>query len=112
MILEHVAQKSGVFKIFRPMLDPDGLRHRDLDGINIVAVPDRLENKVRKAEHQNVLNGLLAEIMVDPVDLAFTQTVPQGAVKLLRALQVAPERFFDHHVAPRHIADRILGKQT
>ena len=73
VILEHVAQLPGLLVISGAMLHAERLRHRNLHVINILAIPDRLENRVRKAEHQNILHRHFAEIMVNPVNLRFGQ---------------------------------------
>ena len=49
--------------------DPDLLIDGDLHMVDVIAVPDRLEHAVGEAQHQDVLHRLLAEIMIDPVDL-------------------------------------------
>ncbi len=45
------------------------LGHGDLDVIDIVAVPQRLENRVGKTEDEDILDGLFAQVVVDAVDL-------------------------------------------
>ena len=66
----HVAQRAGGIVEPAAMLDADGLRDRDLHVIDVIAVPQRLEDRIREAQDHDVLHGLFAEIMVDPVDLA------------------------------------------
>ena len=53
------------------------LRHVDLDVVDEVAVPDRLEQAVAEAEGQNVLRRLLAEEMVDAEDLVLGEDLVQ-----------------------------------
>ena len=69
MILEHVAHDAGRVVVAGPAADADFFRHRDLHVIDVVAIPDRLENRVRKPQHQQVLHGLFAEVVVDAIDL-------------------------------------------
>ena len=59
----------------------------------MVAVPDRLENGVRKAQDQNVLHGLLAEVMIDPKDLVFVKYVEKFAVELFAIARSLPKGF-------------------
>ena len=40
-------------------------RHGDLNVVNVAPVPDRLENAIAEAEHQDVLYGFFAKVMVD-----------------------------------------------
>ena len=48
---------------------PSDSRDRDLDVVDELAVPDRLEDPVREAKGEHVLDRLLAEVVVDPEDL-------------------------------------------
>ncbi len=51
------------------MADAELFVDGDLDVVDMVAIPDRFEHAVGKAQHQDVLDGFLAEVMIDPVDL-------------------------------------------
>ena len=53
-------------------LDADRLGHGDLHVVDVIAVPQRLEDAVGEPEHHDVLDRLLAEIMVDAIDLALS----------------------------------------
>ncbi len=66
------------------MADADLLVHGDLHVIDMVAIPDRLEHAIGKAQHQDVLHRLLAEIVIDPVDLLLVHQAEQFLVQLLR----------------------------
>ena len=52
------------------------------------AVPDGFENAVRKAEYQDILDGFLAEVMVDPVDLVLFENLADFAIQRLGRLQI------------------------
>ena len=43
----------------------------DLDMIDVAAIPERLEDRVRETQHHDVLRGLFAEEMIDPVGVIF-----------------------------------------
>ncbi|MGX1327379.1 hypothetical protein AB7M56_001878 [Bradyrhizobium elkanii] len=45
--------------------------------VDVVAIPDRLEHAVGEAQHQDVLDGFLAEIVIDPVDLVLVHQLQQ-----------------------------------
>ena len=62
---DHVAQGSGLFIKSGAGADAEGFGAGDLDVVDVVAMPDGLEQGVGKAEDQDVLHRLLAEIMVD-----------------------------------------------
>jgi hypothetical protein len=51
--------------------------------IDIAPVPDRLENAVGEAEHQNVLDRLLAQVMVDAIDLLLVQDLANFFVQAI-----------------------------
>ena len=51
----------------------DVLGRGDLDVVDVVAVPDRLEQPVGEAEREHVLDGLLAQVVVDAEDLVLVE---------------------------------------
>ena len=95
MVLHHVAQRARLLVIRPARLHADRLAHRDLYVVDVLAVPQRLEDAVGEAQDQDVLDGLLAEIVVDPVDLPLAEHPRDQPVQLLGALQVAAERLLD-----------------
>ena len=82
------------------MLDADGLRGGDLHVVDVAAVPDRLEHAVAEPEHQQVLDGLLPEIVIDAVDLLFVEMLVREAIERARAVEVGAERLLDDDAAP------------
>src|SRR3990170_1888814 len=56
-----VSLRAGLFLETPASGDADVFDERDLDVIHVLAVPDRLEDGVREAEHQHVLHGFLSE---------------------------------------------------
>ena len=64
--------------------------------VDVPAVPDRLEHPVRESEGQDVLHGLLAEVVVDAEHLRLVEDRVDDLVQLARALQVVPERLLQH----------------
>src|SRR5581483_10434213 len=93
----HVAQCSG-FSVKRAApFDTDILCCRDLNVINVVAVPDRLENSIGKAKNQDVLYRFFAEIVIDTKDLLFVENLVYLVIQLSRRLQIMTERLLDNH---------------
>ena len=85
MVLHHVAQSAGRL-IERPAaLDADALRRRNLDVVDVVAVPHILEDAVRETEYQDVLHRLLAEVVIDAEDLVFVEHLVHLIVQRLGA---------------------------
>ena len=87
--------------------DIDLFGHGDLHVVDVAAVPERLEDRVGEPQHQHVLHGLFAEVVVDAIDLLFGKDLMRGLVQLLGRLQVGAKRLFDHD--PPHAA-RFIGQ--
>ena len=100
MVRHHVAQRAGRVVEAAAMADAELFVHGDLDVIDMVAIPDRLEHAVGEAQHQDVLHRLLAEIMIDPVDLVLVHDLQQLAIQRARGREVGAERLFDHQPPP------------
>ncbi len=76
-------------------LDAERLGHRDVHALDILARPDGLEERVREPEIQNVLNGLLAQIVIDAEDGLFREGAMERGVQRPCRLEVASERLLD-----------------
>ena len=95
MALEHIAQGAGLVVIAGAMLDAQRLGDGNLNVVDVIAVPERLENDVGEAEHQDVLDGLFAEVMVDAVNLGLLEAAADFVVQFNGAGEVPSKRFFD-----------------
>jgi hypothetical protein len=73
VVLHHVAQGSNGIVEAAPPLDPEILGHGDLDGLDPVAVPQRLEHRVVEPQKQDVHRRFLAQKVVNAEDLVFVQ---------------------------------------
>src|SRR5206468_3269493 len=80
------------------------LGHGHLDLGHMVPVPQRLEDAVGEAEHEDVLHRFLAEVVVDPVDLFLMEGARELPAQRTGARVVAPERLL--HDDPREAASR------
>jgi hypothetical protein len=103
---DHVAEGAGLLVEAGPAADREGLRNVDLDAVDVVAVPDRLEDPVRKAAGEDVLDGLLSEEWsirntCDSSNTAWTvwfsdraeaRSVPNGFSMIIRARSARPVR--------------------
>ena len=74
VVLNHVAKRTRAIVVRAPRANPLCLRDRHLDVIDVSPVPDRLEDPVGEPERQDVLDGLLSEIVIDAIDLRFGET--------------------------------------
>src|SRR5207249_4799676 len=91
VVLDHVADGARLLVEAAAALDAEALRHRDLHALDVVAVPDRLEERVREAKEQQVLHRLLAEVVVDAKDRRLVEHAMQRRVERLRRRQVPAE---------------------
>src|SRR6185437_12234816 len=69
-----------------------GLGHRDLHTVDIVAVPDRLEERVTETEVEQILHRLFAKIMVDTKYPWLGEHGQERAVERLRRREVVTKR--------------------
>ena len=100
MVLDHVAQRADAVVVARPTFDPERLRHRDLDLVDVRGAQHRLDEPVREPEHQDVLHRLLAEEVVDAEDLVLAPVAVQLLVERERGLEIDAERLLDDEPAP------------
>jgi hypothetical protein len=68
--------------------------------IHVVAVPQRLENGVRKTEGKDILHGLLAQVVIDTVDLLLSENLVDLRIQAAGALQVMPKGLLDDDPGP------------
>ncbi len=83
MILDHVADRAGLVVKLASSLDPEVLRHRDLNALDVVTIPDRFQERIGEAKEQHVVHLLLAEVVVDSVDRLLVKRVVQNLVQRL-----------------------------
>ncbi len=100
VVLHHVPQHARAVVVAAPPLDVDGLGHVELDVVDEVLVPERLEHAVGEAEGQEVLHRLLAEVVIDPIDLVLLPVGEHLPVELERGGQVGAERLLDDDAFP------------
>ena len=71
----------------------------DEDCLDQVAVPHRLEKRVREPEREHVLDGVLGEVVIDAEDLLLVERGCELKVELSRGCEVVAERLLDHDPA-------------
>ena len=97
MVLHHVAQRAGLL-VERPApFHTQRLRCRDLHVIDVIAIPDRLEDPVGEPEHQNVLHRLFAQVVIDAEDLVLVEHRVHLVIQVARRIEIVPKRLLDHH---------------
>ena len=106
MVLQDVADRADALVERAATLHVERLRHRHLHAADVVAVPHRLEERVREAEHEEILDRFLAEVVVDAEDVVLGEHLVEGLVEVDRRLQVASERLLHHDAAALVEPDR------
>ena len=71
VVLHHVAQHAGAVEVAGAAFQADRLGDGDLHVVDDIGVPQPLENRIGEAQREQVLDGFLAEIMVDAEGLRF-----------------------------------------
>ncbi len=107
VVLHHVAHRAGLVVIGAAPVHPHGFGHRDLDMVDVLGLPQRFEQDVGKADGHQVLDGFLAQVMVDPVDLRLGKVAGQRFVQRARAGQVAAKGFLQDDPAPG-VGDAVI----
>ena len=95
MILDHVADGARLVVEGAAALDPKIFGQGDLHALDVVSVPEGLQEGVREPEEQHVVHRPLAEVMVDAKDPSLVEARQQRTVERLRRNEVATERLFD-----------------
>jgi hypothetical protein len=106
VVLNHVAQRTGVVVVAGAAFQGDRLVPDDLDPLNMAGVPDRLEDAVGEPQPEQVLDSLQAQEVVGAEGRLLAEAPGQQLVERLRLGQAAPERLLDHHPAALWQPDR------
>ena len=107
---DHVLVRAGRLVELDAVIEGEGLRHVDLHVVDVIAVPDRFEQAVGKAEGEDVLRCFLAQEVVDPVDLILAERFVQRCVERAGGCQVGSERLL--HDDPRAWDEVRLGQHV
>jgi hypothetical protein len=100
VVLEDVTRGTGLLVERAAVLDADRLGHGDLHVVDVAPVPERFEDAVAEAEDQQIADRLLAEVVVDAIDLRLAEDLADLAVEPLGGVQVVTERLLDDDPPP------------
>ena len=106
MVLHDVSHRTDRVVEVAAVCDLEVLSHRDLHGGDEVPVPDRLEDRVREAEVEDVLDGHLPEEVVDAVELGLVDVRMQFGVQRASRGEVVAEGLLDDD--PRFLGQACL----
>ena len=96
MVLHHVAQRAGIVVEVAARFHAEFFGNRDLNALDPLAAPQRFEQRIAEAQRQQVLHRFFTEVVVDPVDLFFSEDFADRIVDCIRRLEVVAERLFQH----------------
>ena len=97
MILDDVPDGAGLLVKGAAIANARLLHGGDLDMVNVSAVPYRLKDAVCKSRGLQVLDGLLAEVVVNAIDLVLAEIFLQGQIQFLGGFEIRSERFLHDH---------------
>ena len=102
VVLHHVAQGADGVVGFAALFDAETLGSGDFYGCDMLAVPQRLEQSVAKAQGGEILQAFFTQVVVDAVDLPFGEVLRDVVVDAAAGGKVSAQRFFqyDAHVFP------------
>lgn len=66
-----------------------------LNIIDVMAIPGSVEELIPKAEDEDVLDHLLAEVVINAEDLVLLPVGLESLLEVSRALQILPERLLN-----------------
>ena len=95
MILNHIADGAGLVVECPPALNSEGFRHGYLHALDLIAVPERLQNCVFEAQEDHVPHRSFPQVMIDAEDVLLLESAEQNPIELLRREQIVTEGFFD-----------------
>ena len=101
MVLKDIPNDTRLLIVLAARFYADGLGRSDLHVVNPLPVPDRLEDRVREAQHEHVLNSLFAEVVIDAIHLMLAEAVEDEIIEPQRRLEASSERLLDHDAHPR-----------
>ncbi len=110
MVLHHVAQRADAVIIGDAAFQAHGFADSDLDMVDAGRVPQGFEHQIAKAQRQQVLDGFLAQIMVDAENLILFEQRADAVIDLLGGSQILADRLF--HRDPGERGDEAGVRQT
>ena len=100
VVLDDVTGGADAVVVAAATAEPDVLGHGDLHVVDVVRVPDRIEQLVGEAQRQDVLHRLLAQVVVDAEHRRLGEDAVDHLVERAGALQIVAERLLDDDAAP------------
>src|SRR5580692_8389397 len=104
MVRHHIAQCTRLFIERRAVFNSYRLSGGDFNIVNVVPVPDRLEQRIAEAENEDVLHCFFAKIVVNPVHRFLVEYAVHYVIEYVRRFQVPPEGLLQNNSRPPMLA--------
>src|SRR5215831_16677364 len=95
MVLHDVADRTRLIIKSTPPLNAEIFGHGHLYTRDVVAIPERFQERIGEAKDEQVVHRPLAQVMVDAEDRLLVEGAEQRAVERLRRKAIMTERFFN-----------------
>src|ERR1700740_2322788 len=92
MVLNYVADGPGLIVEASASLYSEVLGHRDLETLDVVAVPEGFHKSIGETECEHVVHCTFSEIVIDAENVGFLENTKQNFIQLLCRGKIVPER--------------------
>jgi len=99
VVLHQVLECADLVVVAGASLEREGLVPDDVDLLDVLAGPDRVEHAVGQTRCEHVLDAGHGQEVVDAKDVTLVEPFGEEAVESHRAVEVIPERLLEHHLA-------------
>src|ERR1700722_6587300 len=103
VVLDHVAGRTDAVVVAPASPQADVFGHGDLHVVDIVGIPDRVEQLVGESHREDVLHRLFTQVVVNAEHRLLGKDAVDHVVQLACTVQIVAERLLDDHPAPAAI---------
>ena len=80
MVLDYVADSARLIIESTASLDAEAFGHGDLHTLDMIAIPEGFQQRIREAKEEHVVHRPLSQVMVDTEDGLLVEGAEQSAV--------------------------------
>lgn len=95
MVLHDISDDTELIKVASTTLGTKRLLEGDLNVVDVVTIPGGSQERVTKSENQDVLDHLLAKVVIDSEKFLLVPIRLERLLQLTRASKVLAERLLD-----------------
>src|SRR5260370_41446059 len=96
MILYYVTDRAGLIIKGSSALDSEIFGNGDLNTLDVRAIPERLQERIRETAVKHVVDRPFAKVMIDAENCVLLESPKQNRIKRTCRGEVCPERLFDN----------------